>query len=505
MIARIFVTLGFMSLGLLSLFFLALSKDPLCIDSMIVERIDIHFEDRVESAYRCTLRREVAFSEYFYNHQKFLAHRLQRIDRLLKSIRPLQQRVILDITTKNPLKFDIKGDNIILGSDLLEREDLLEKALFKVWFREQTNLVFAGSSLNEEVITDFMGYLISGKLPEEGDRLADSERWLRVMRPTSSYCESSWVAPEDLEICTHKLSSVEVPSEQFHVMNLRPLLSRSWVKAYLKLSAKERYIFVKKLPLLLENFNQKNPVDSDIRFAQLNNLQAANDMIVSFKRSLKLNLTGQLKFYDLFAGEIKASGFEDDTNSAFFDLLFVSLQPLDEKSPLLKSLRQLSKANPRIQIAVKDDDHLWILPTKSSLNLNQFGEVRAHRTVVEKCGSYDFNFVMEYSSLTDKLLVVDHCQGQREIAYGGFLTEGIERFAQQNRSVSFVQFHLPSLLMKKSDLLTAGNVTELIKDQNNSVGSYQKLGWHGVRWDNKANFYTPESYNDAIQSFRIIN
>ncbi len=504
MLARFLISISLLSLGLLSLVFLALSKDPLCIDSTIVESIDIQLQDRTQSVFRCSLRREVPFSEYFFNRQNDFNRRFKKVYRLLESMKPLRQRINLNISTLEPLQFTVKGSKVVLGSDLVEREGVLEKALFKVWFREQMISGNLENELSEEVITDFLVYLVLGKLPDEQDGADRPLRWSQIIKSMSSYCESNWVTPEDLNICAGAEGEDWGLKDQLHVMNLRPVLTSSWVLAYLRLPANERYFFVSELPNLIKKLNKEIPSIKG-SFEKVSDFQAANRKIVGFKKDLAGSLEANSKFSEYLEYELKSFGFKEDTDSAFFDVLFVSLKSLDERSPLIHSLRKLALAHPRIQIAVKSADRLWLMPEKTPIDQDQFGQIRAHRTVVEKCGLYDFNFVLEYSNLTDKLLVVNRCQDQHEAAYGGFLSEGIERFAQQNKSFSFVQFHLPSLLMKKSDLLTAGNVVELLRDQDNRLGSYQKLGWHSIQWNQKANFYEPESYNEAIQSFRLIN
>ncbi|MNT22990.1 hypothetical protein D3C72_1583970 [compost metagenome] len=188
---------------------------------------------------------------------------------------------------------------------------------------------------------------------------------------------------------------------------------------------------------------------------------------------------------------------------ASFDVLYVSHDALTGEEPVFKDLMKQSQQNPQLQIALRDKEKIWMLPSKYSMSLASFGQIKANKTIIEKCGEYNFSFVMEYAEKTEKLLIVDRCAAQKNVVYNEYLNKGTEAFAQANKGIAFVQFHVPSLLMKKTDLETAGNVFDFIQKRDVDNPSFKGLGWQEVRWDETASAYQPKAYVDAIEWFRV--
>ena len=98
---------------------------------------------------------------------------------------------------------------------------------------------------------------------------------------------------------------------------------------------------------------------------------------------------------------------------------------------------------------------------------------------------------------------MEHCEPKAEVHYKEYLKSGAEGFALENTGMSFVQFHLPSLLMKREQLASVLNVQDFIKKRDVENPSFRSLGWQEVRFSQTANAYQPKAYVDAIEWFRF--
>lgn len=515
MIARWLTFLSFVCFGLLSLMVLQMTKRPLCIDSKVVERIDRLTSNNAESVYRCALNKSTPYSAYFSEELRDLTYRVQQIERLLESIEPFYRKAQITIMEDRPYLFRVQGHQIFIGSKLLEAPGHLEKGLAKVWYRERNEALFAQQALMEEVVTDFIIYLQRGDI-DIGDPSTKIKtalrkvRWPYVIKSVAAYCDSPWKQSEHYALCQNKQ---EVSEQQALEMSLRPLLVTSWVKSYISLSAKERFYFVEDLSHLLRSEHSPGlPLTSSIEEGSLQTtaLIKASEAIknissfVSTSQSIKDSEIHRL-FVSNFTNELRTNGFQEAFVEASFDLLYVSPNTLDEKSKVFQQFLKIAKAHPKLQMAVKDSTNLWMLPSKYPMSLKSFGQIKANRTIVEKCGGYNFSYVMDYADVTEKLLVVDHCDESKEIQYARFLNEGAEGFGAQNKGTAFVQFHLPSLLMKKSELAHVANVFEFIQKRDVESAPFRSLGWREVHWSEQAKAYQPKAYVDAIEWFRVPN
>lgn len=519
MLARWLTSLTVMCFGLLSLAVLQMTKRPLCIDSKVVERVDRISAQGNETVYRCALNKNVPYSTFFGGDRlKDLAYRVQQMERLLESIEPFYRKAQIAILEDRPYLFKVQGHQIYIGEKLMEAPGHLEKALVKVWYRERNEVLFAQQDLTEEVITDFILYLLNGDL-DLGDPKTKIKtalhrvKWPSVIKPVSAYCDSPWKMSEHFEVCQNRQEALLMLDSQAVEMSLRPLLVTSWVTSFKSFSGPERFRFIGNLPRLLRSEHSPHlPLTSSSaasgmpETALLKAAEAVKNVsaFVATSSAMKDSETQRL-FVSNFTNELRINGIQDAFAEAYFDVLYVSHEPLSEKSKVFRHFMTIAKANPKLQMAVRDQNNLWMLPSKYPVPLSSFGQIKASRTVVEKCGPYNFSYVMDYAEKTEKLLVVDHCNTKREVFYSKFLNEGAEGFAAQNKSTTFVQFHVPSLVMKKMDLEPVANVLEFIQKRDVESTSFRSLGWREIHWSRQANAYQPKAFVDAIEWFRIQN
>ncbi|WP_413558891.1 hypothetical protein [Bdellovibrio sp. HCB209] len=456
------------------------------------------------------MNKATGYSTYFGENIRDLNLRIGATERVLESIEPFMQKVQIQILGDHPNLFRIKGHTIYIGQNLVEAPGHLEKALAKIWYRERNETLFVQQELMEEVATDFLVYLQAGDLDigDPGTHVKTAilpVKWPYVIKSPAAYCDTPWKQSEDYAICANSkdISSLE---PEILEMSLRPLILNSWVSSYKKLSVGERYQFTRSFARMIRA--EYNPVLSVAGDESASTLARASATLKNFNQYVaSSDLSKSSNTYRLFAAnfanELRSHGYEKAFAEASFDVLYVSNQKLDSNTKAFQEFMKIAKAQPQTQIALRDQDNLWMLPSKFPIPIKTFGQIKANRTIVEKCGGYSFSYVMDYSDSTEKLLVVEHCDPKAEVKYQEYLKTGAEGFALENKGMSFVQFHLPSLLMKRDDLASVLNVQDFIKKRDVENPSFKSLGWQEVRWNKTANAYQPKAYVDAIEWFRF--
>ncbi|MFS4458664.1 hypothetical protein [Bdellovibrio sp. HCB2-146] len=429
---------------------------------------------------------------------------------MLESLEPFYKKTQITIISDRPLLFRVMGHHIYMGEALLDAPGHLEKALAKVWYRERNDNSFEQQDLTEEVITDLLVSLEGGDV-DIGDPQTHvmtalrKVKWPYVIKSIRGYCESPWKRSEHYGICQNATEGDKEFQSEVVQMSLRPMLTASLVNSYRALSSADRYAFAGQLAQFLR---QENLLPGKTETPARNVLEQAAGIIrnvnlfVSNPLALKTSRVHRL-FVTNFSNELRKNGYSDAFVEASFDLLFVAHEKVNENGAAFKELLAKSQKNPQMQIALRDKENLWMLPSKYPMAIASFGQIKANKTIIEKCGGYSFSFVMDYADVTEKLLVVDRCASQKkEVRYSEYLENGAEAFAQVNKGVAFVQFHIPSLLMKKQELETVSNVFDFIQKRDVDNPSFKGLGWQEVRWDEKASAYQPKAYVDAIEWFR---
>lgn len=509
------ISLSWVCFGVLTLMVVEMTRRPLCVDSKIVERIDRLTGDSTETVYRCAYNRNTSLSTYFHQNIKSISTRIQMMERILEHIEPFSRKVHVTIFEDRPYLFRVQGHHIYIGQALLEAPGHLEKALAKAWYRERHGHLFVNEELMEEVLTDLLLFLQEGDLnmgdPDTHIKTAlHRAKWPYVLKTTPAYCESPWKNSEHYAICKKPLESQEDLSGRVVQLSLRPLLTSSWIASYKSLPLAQKNSLIKSIPQLLRGgHNPELPIVPVAQGVGRNSFplhEAAEavkniNLFVSTSHVMK-NSEAHRLFITEVSRELRKIGFQDVFAEAHFDLLFVSAGALNEDSLILRHFMKLAKSQPQIHIALRDANNIWMLPAKYPIPVKSFGQMKAGKTIVEKCGGFDFNFVMEFAESTEKLLVVESCDQMRELQFTRYLKQGAEGFASQNKGVAFVQFHLPSLVMKKSELTHVRNVFELIQQREVESKVFQSLGWQEIKWSEQAAAYYPKAYIDAIEWFR---
>lgn len=491
-----------------------LSKKPLCIDSKVVEKIDRVSAAQIESIYRCGINKPVPFSAYFDRHLHALSQRIENIEHVLETAKPFKRKIRITIFESHPFLFYVRNNRIYIGEKLLESGMHLEKALAKLWYKEVVSQRIYSWELLEEVVTDFLIFLPSGKIKfassDKNYFESFSSKWPHVIKNAKEYCESPWKKSEHYSFCSRSKIIASVLPEEINQNNLRSLLSMSFINAYKDLSLKERKTFVNLLQTVLSQaYLEKPPSFLSFQSAKSEpastGMREATEKLASFtSNSSAMVKTNLFKIFSLnFRQQLVKSGFPLFSEPTLFDALYVVNEPLDSDNSLIGRFSRMAEQNSNLLVAIKDNNNLWLLPSKHPTSIKSFGAIHAHTVIVEHCGNFTVKQVSAYESIAEKLLIIDNCLHQ-SVDYSYLLTQGVEEFAAKNQGITFVQFHLPSLMMKKINLKEDAKVLNL-NNREFELSYAKNLEWQQVHWNKKANAYQPKSSVEAIQWYRFSN
>lgn len=512
MLARWLSAISFICFGLLTLTALYVSRRPLCIESKVVEKIDRLSVAGTDTVYRCAYNKDVKFSAYFNAQARGLSQRIATAERFLENLEPFQRRIRITVIEDHPYLFKIQANQIFIGQTLFENPGHLEKALAKIWYRERADSLFVNQSVLEEVVSDFLVFGIRGELEIEdpvhkASTQSVSAMWPSVLKSVQGYCESPWRLSEHYALCERPYEERVTLRDSVLELSLRPLLSQAWIAAFRELSLFDQIRFLRSFSSLLKmEHSPELPIVKGAMAANSNWGEAVEtvknvNLFLSSSRMVRETPVQRL-FAAFFATKLRAGGFNDTMGEAFFDIVYVSREALTEKSAIYQQFRDLARENPKLRFALQDENNLWMLPARYPIPLRTFAQIKATRTIVEKCGEFDFNFVLDFAPQTEKLFVVTSCTKKNTLKYDGFLKEGATGFGAQNKGVAFIQFHIPSLLMKRNQLASVPNIYDLVRKREIENPVFQSLGWQEVQWNEAAKAYHPKASVDGIEWFR---
>ncbi len=487
------------------------SAKPLCTDSTSVEKIDRVSLTGTETIYRCLARQIVPYSSYFDQHKFAIERRVESVTGFLSKLQPLKSRISITIDETKPIYFQISANRISIGSQLFAAEGHFERAIIKVWLAERSKAK-VGQNLFQEVAADFLYYAYEGNFEIE-DPLSKVKtklgnlRWPQVLKSKIGYCDSPWKLSEHYTACD-MIQSDKILSEQLaNNMSIRPLMTSIWIKAYSELAFRDRLTFLdsfvdylKTQQLSSEKAIQMILSDSHPLKQGMMNIKKMTDTMGS--SVLVQDRKEYREFYSRMALNLQQAGVNDSFAEAYFDYLFEYPDTIVTDSKFFKGLWQIAQKNPELQIAVKDQSQIWILPTISSLPLTTFDLIKTQQHVFFACPSLKEIKMQQFFSHAEKLLLIKGCDQDKAINFDSLVLKGIQNFSVKNKKLAFIQFHMPSLEMKAKDLAHVKNFFDVVKNRDISQNELQTLGWSQIQWHEDMQAYKPNAVIDAIELFR---
>ena len=496
-------------------------KNPICIDSSIVEKLDSVSAAEVmsakpaltiESAYSCYEHKATSYSEKLISTESIVSKKLKNVILVLESIQKFKNKVQIVVRHDKPLIFEIQKSKLTIGNSLLRADGHLQRGIIKIWVHENESQLQIQSSLFEDVVSDFLYYVINGDLSIE-DPLTGiktklgSAQWPQVLKSTEAYCDSSWKASEHFQTCgLIESPTAEETVRQMMTLSLRPLLSSSLIASYKNLSFANQQN-------LLQNFNQflqkrtltpekmiefvmheSNPLKQGIL-----NVKSFSDLFVS------ADIFSKQEYKQLYAGltsELQNAGFSDSFAEAYFDFIIEVPDQILTQSSFFKSVELASKKNLNLQIAIKDQNQIWIMPSRTALPLSAFDKIKSRQNIYFACSGLKEIKIEKFFEQTEKLMMIKGCDQTQDYKFSTLFESGIKEFIRLNDKIKFVQFHIPSLEMKQAELAHVNNFFELVENRDVNRQEFRTLGWSQIQWSDEYHAYKPKAAIEAIEIFR---
>lgn len=487
------------------------TKKPLCIESSVVEKIDRVTYGKKETIYRCSADQIIPYSNYFAKNKSSLEQRIEGVSQFLNKIEPIKNKFTLVIDETRPISFSIAENKIIMGSSFLEAEGHLERAIIKLWLSDKVSQK-VDVSLFSEVTADFLLFSYSGSFDVEDPLLKiktkiGNIRWPQVLKSKESYCESPWKLSEHYSLCETMQPALTLTDQTILNLSLRPLLTSVWINSFSELSFYDQISFLNHFSDFLRSQRLTSEKAIEMILTEAHPLKQG---VMNIKKVTDLMYSSPLvqerleyrKFYAGLTHNLQQAGLNDSFAEAYFDYLVEYPDALSYSSIFFKSLAAVAQKNPQLQIAVKDQSQIWILPSKSSLPLKTFDQIKSQQHIFLACPSLKEIHMDQFFNQAEKLLLVKGCDQDKAIDFDSLITGGAQKFSRKNKNLAFIQFHLPSFEMKAKELSHVKNFFELVKNRDVTKSEFQTLGWSQIQWYEDSQAYKPNAVIDAIELFR---
>jgi hypothetical protein len=487
--------------------FAYLSRRPLCIDSKLVEKIDRVVESGTHTAYRCSLRKHVAYDGGLNNITQEYAQRLAPVERFIEYLGGFRGRLTITLMKSSEVYFKIQDHQIYATENFLNLPGQLEKTVLKIWLHDQ-GLAAKDQSLAEEVLSDLFWAAAEGHLNIEDPftRLnLDEEpraQWPEMLRDTVGLCQTPWWLSRSAAICQALRQTKQNPGK-IDLGSVRPLLSQSLIETYEQIPAAKKMTWLK---ALISNLSLMHFPETESR---------TDKSFSAALRTVRQWMSNFRSFDDHFANrfsqQLELHGFRDLTATVHFQALVIYDQiPEQVQRQVEENLQSLERSH---LIGYQSGDQIQFSSRGISVTLGDLGAWQADKVIWLGCGSPALDKLKEYSAQTERLLFVDACHEKQTLNIASYLHADAQNFAAKNKAINFIEFHLPSLQLALQKLELQGNkdndwIRELLK--GSAEGQPQKsslltevLGWQEPHYHSQEKAYRSQSAIEAIEWYRV--
>lgn len=502
--------LGIVSICSYSLFLLAIVyfKRPICIDSKVVNKIDsIDLSGQAKSIYQCKYNKKTPYSLELMKRLETTVKNTESMNYLFESIKTLDEKIELTVTEKRPYAYEVTRHRIIIGDKLFNKTGYLQRALIESWLKQNRGEIKIDTHLLEQVLVDFVFYQYQSKFEIENPlsqfkTKLGPVRWPHVLKSEDNYCRSAWIWPEHIESCS--LGQFQISDRDFNTtatLSLRPLLLYAWISSFNELNYNQKRTVLNSIPDLVSKMSltstqvvtalidEANPI-----FAGIQNINKFSELVSS--------LPTYNEFLNQFNAKLDLLGVGDQASQAQLDILIEADQNFNSHSPMFKTIVE-SLGQSDKQVAIADRHFIWLLPSQTAIPVSMFSRVQAKWHLYLSCdGVVNEKKLNNFLDQSEKLIMIKKCGDTGQINFAGLKEENLNRFYLQNKKLNFVQLHLPSFKMVKTEMNLNQNIFDLVKNKNLEQKDLKALGWQAVDWNKDLNIFKPKAVIDAIEYFR---
>lgn len=308
-----------------------------------------------------------------------------------------------------------------------------------------------------------------------------SKNYLRSLNP-------AFFSRNDLALSSLAEFTVKVwaDNQALSFGGLSTYMAHQWWEAYNQLKARDKFIVLRKLPEILKNAKSQDFKDQETK---------TYDQVVQLVQLFSNEKT----FFALLKAR---STFAENSLTASFDYLVLMPQI---RSGIFKELALIQSRGSTLNLGVWDGKSLYHIGSKSQISADSFNKLKVNHLIWESCDDLELRSLLGVSAEARKLLVIRNCSPQNQPDYNQYVKKGIAGFAAAHPQVSFVQIDLPSLNMRKDEIVLQKKIFEQMAMQNKEHAAFLRLfGLQQLNWNQKLQIFEPKSHIDAIESFRIL-
>ncbi len=464
------------------------SHSILCIDSNIIQNIDLIDGKQESKIYSCNSRKNVPYSATLVEYKTQIESRINLLERVLVDSLGQVPKFEVHVFKGKKDFLQVSDANIHLSEDLFLRSGVLEKLLITQSFQIKLGPI---NRLLLEAASDLIWYqtVSRKKIPgTDHDLKSQDSQWPQVLMSLNGYCRSSWRLLEHEDFCKKANSNYSLSLSLAPIdLSLRPLFSKSWMSAYDSLSVQSRLNFNKKIaPLLLHL--QARIRDEETPWRKIENLTEVRSLDIQWPDKETVE-----NFW--FAVQKQLS--KNNLNSAslhgqvHFDYV-LELERQEEVPLLLNDLKSKNLKNLNIAIIFKEK--LWFSPFSAALDRNLFKHMTTTNWLKSQCGTLNSESIKSYITKATRFLVYDHCDDSA-VKTESLWKRGLAGFISENKEVSFLQFYMPGF-----ELAFARIQKEPVLDSQKALSV---IGWQNPKWDESLLAHQTQSAIEALEWFRL--
>jgi hypothetical protein len=463
------------------------------------------------------------------------AYELGSLASVIGMIGGMERPIELIINADEPLRYQVDGSVVEVGSAVLSGRGQLSKAILKAWLQQRASDQIVGSLLRLEVASDLLLALLNGRYDlesvETGERLSLDlpANWLASVASTQGYCASPWRSLELNNLCLAlKRQSGESVSPllnkadrswvyRINPLALRPVLSSVGWKLLGTFSLRERLAFIDRWTkhligperVVRPDSPSENATLEDWRTWTRNELVAILDVEELADPGAK-SAQAMAPIKDFAARLSRAIGQAGLSAEAPLAVQAVYQVPALADEPDRLALLP-SSANVNV---IATSAGAYLLPGAVRLAPEDLARLTTRWLVWESCATPRLHELIEHplpAARGQRVLFVEECGKPLTSTFAALSSRedrqgngpGMEEFVRRNKSHVFVQLQRSAVLLAvKRGLITSESfISDLLK--NAPAQAPTELGVHVAQWNRHLQAYRVLGAVEAVEWFRM--
>lgn len=482
------------------LLFVFLNRKPICIESQLLHQVEwIAKDGSVASAFNCEANIKVAMSRVFIEKHSEIQRRIYQFDSQLKANFLPIKPVVLSIREDATSLVQSTADHLIISEDVFfDRALDLERAYLRSWIAQLQKGQGLGL-LRLEMLTQFLMWNLGGADPELRSWQQLLGQWPLFATSWSGYCKSPIKDKYFTALCLSPTFSKK--AEALTPFSLNFWLAQKLWHSFQVLAVKDQVAFFKNLRPLIESLCEQP--------SQTLNEMSLDEM-ASFSRQeaeVWRKAFAENGFRDWgwnFASKVESDLTAYQGSLGRFDLLIKTER--EWTSEELKILQEISLEDLNYRILGESDAGLWSFPWLTPLKDEAFSTIEAQILVLVVCEWPSVKKLMELKQKSNKVIVVQSCEGMTEpLIFSGLLHRGLQFFSLDNKDIPFVSVNLEALqfLVGREPLLAEKTLVARLQAADTKKYLANKAGWTSALWNEKYRAYEVHANLDVIEWFKL--